>query len=527
MAEEKLQYQVTFKTRAEGTGAQQTAAAVRDLHRETERLNDLSTATAQKVGANEAAYYDLSQSIGSTTAAVKVNYTAGKADDVQKARAIQTTRQLREEEAKRAAALHQVAAAAGTAGAASRKMAGNVQNVAFQVQDLGVQLAAGTSAATAFAQQLPQLLGGFGAGGAIAGGVVALGALAYKMATAGANTEEAKKQLEKYNEVLDALIAKKADEFVDAYAVALDTATQRTNDLAQAEINRLGTSAEVEAADRRKKQAQDDLTMSVLRYQQAVYGVDTTAEQSALKQAQLAREAEAAIAGQTQKTKEQLAAYNEQVRQIDELKASTAEWEKQIDDLGVKAAELRNAADLASRTNQPGLQGDLNDELRKVNDLRASLQTMLAEAPRQLAEMGSEAMRMAMQYDEMIVVANANIAAINAELEAKSGDAMLQEAIAANQKLTGDLTKAMGEFQATTPAQAQAAADLSAALADGKLTSDELARLSGQLATMSSGFTATVQGNSQLVDKLIAAVNDLAEKQKAQEAKIADLRNRR
>lgn len=527
MATEKLQYEVTFKTRAEGTGAQQTTAAVRDLHRETQRMNDLSTISAQKVGANEAAYYDLSQSIGSTTAAVKVNYTAGRADDAQKARAIQTTRQLREEEAKRAAALHQVAAAAGTAGASSQRMGSQVQNVAFQVQDLGVQLTAGTSAATAFAQQLPQLLGGFGAGGAIAGGVVALGALAYKLATAGANTEEAKKQLEKYNEVLDALIAKKADEFVNAYALALDTATQRTNDLAQAEIDRLGTAAEVEAADRRKQQAQDDLTMSVLRYQQAVYGVDTTAEQSALKQAQLAREAEAAIAGQTLKTQQQIAAYNEQVRQIDALKASTEEWKKEIDDLGVKAAELRNAADLAGRTNQPGLQGDLQKQLAEVEELRASLRTMLEEAPAKLAQMSREAMNMAMQYDQMIVAANANISAINAELEAKSGDALLQEAIAANQKLTGDLTGALAEFQATTPAQAQAAADIALAVADGKLTTEELARLSGQLATMGGSFTSTVQGNTQLVDKLIAAVEDLAAKQKAQEARIEGLKNRR
>jgi hypothetical protein len=527
MADEKLQYQVTFKTRSEGTGAQQTTAAVRDLRAETERLNALSTATAQKVGANEAAYYDLSESLGASTAAMKVHYTAGKADDVQKARAIQTTRQLREEEAKRAVALNQVAAAAGTAGAASRRMGGQVQNVAFQEQDLGVQLAAGTSAATAFAQQLPQLLGGFGAGGAIAGGVIALGALAYKMATAGANTEEAKKQLEEYNEVLEALIDSKAEEFVNAYALALDTATQRTNSLAQAEIERLGTAAEVEAADRRKKQAQDDLTMSVLRYQEAIYGVDTSAEQSALKQAQLAREAEAAIAGQTLKTEEQIKAYNEQLRQIDELKASTAEWEKKIDDLGVKAAQLRRDADLAGRTNQPGLQGDLTKELADVEKLRAQLRTLLAEAPAKLAQMGSEALEMAKKYDALVETTNANIGAINAELEAKTSDALLQEAIAANQKLTGDLSAALGDFQASTPAQAQAAADMAAAVADGKLTTEELARLSGQLSTMSSGFTSAVQGNTQLVDKLIAAVGDLAAKQKAQEAKIDGLRNQR
>ncbi|MEN0040478.1 MAG: hypothetical protein AAF764_03990 [Pseudomonadota bacterium] len=50
-----------------------------------------------------------------------------------------------------------------------------IQNTAFQVQDFAVQLASGTSATRAFAQQAPQLLGGFGAVGAILGVVAAIG----------------------------------------------------------------------------------------------------------------------------------------------------------------------------------------------------------------------------------------------------------------------------------------------------------------------------------------------------------------
>lgn len=52
---------------------------------------------------------------------------------------------------------------------------GQVQNVAFQVQDFAVQVGAGTSATQALAQQLPQLLGGFGLLGAAIGAVVAIG----------------------------------------------------------------------------------------------------------------------------------------------------------------------------------------------------------------------------------------------------------------------------------------------------------------------------------------------------------------
>jgi hypothetical protein len=49
-----------------------------------------------------------------------------------------------------------------------------VQGAAFQIQDLAVQMEMGTSAARAFSQQLPQMLGGFGALGAAIGVVAAI-----------------------------------------------------------------------------------------------------------------------------------------------------------------------------------------------------------------------------------------------------------------------------------------------------------------------------------------------------------------
>lgn len=52
---------------------------------------------------------------------------------------------------------------------------GSISNVSFQLQDFAVQVGAGTSASTALAQQLPQLLGGFGAVGAVLGTVAAIG----------------------------------------------------------------------------------------------------------------------------------------------------------------------------------------------------------------------------------------------------------------------------------------------------------------------------------------------------------------
>ena len=51
----------------------------------------------------------------------------------------------------------------------------NLRNVGYQVQDFSVQVAAGTSATQALAQQLPQLLSGFGTMGVVLGAIAAVG----------------------------------------------------------------------------------------------------------------------------------------------------------------------------------------------------------------------------------------------------------------------------------------------------------------------------------------------------------------
>lgn len=75
----------------------------------------------------------------------------------------------------------------GVLGNISNQTRSRIQNTAFQLQDLSVQLASGTRASTALAQQLPQLLGGFGAVGAVIGVLASVGipALAFAFASSG------------------------------------------------------------------------------------------------------------------------------------------------------------------------------------------------------------------------------------------------------------------------------------------------------------------------------------------------------
>lgn len=91
-------------------------------------------------------------------------------------------------------------------GQSSGAMRANVQNASYQVQDFFVQVASGTDASRALAQQLPQLLGSLGLFGVLAGTAAAilipLGSAIFGM---GEEAETAEKQIKTLNEAVSAL----------------------------------------------------------------------------------------------------------------------------------------------------------------------------------------------------------------------------------------------------------------------------------------------------------------------------------
>ncbi|WP_339112776.1 hypothetical protein [Thioclava sp. GXIMD2076] len=101
-------------------------------------------------------------------------------------------------------------------GGGMRNLRGQVQNTAFQFQDFVVQVQGGTSAVTAAAQQMPQLLGGFGALGAVLGLVAAIaipvGAALFRL---GRDSEDAAKKSEAFDKALGE-VRSSMSEFADA-----------------------------------------------------------------------------------------------------------------------------------------------------------------------------------------------------------------------------------------------------------------------------------------------------------------------
>lgn len=115
------------------------------------------------------------------------------------ARALKTSRGMQQNFVKSNQAVAQ------SFGQMSNAARGQLQNVSFQLQDIFVQLSSGTSAAQALGQQLPQLLGGFGALGAALGLAAAVAVpLAASLFSAGDAAEDVAKKIDALQKSVDA-----------------------------------------------------------------------------------------------------------------------------------------------------------------------------------------------------------------------------------------------------------------------------------------------------------------------------------
>lgn len=119
----------------------------------------------------------------------------------------------------------------------TRGFGGNLSNIGFQVGDFATQVGAGTSATQALGQQLPQLLGGFGAVGAVAGAAAAiLIPLAGALWGAGEEAQTLDEQLEALEKSTGAMTAA-----AEAAATPIDELREKYGDLAD-EVDRANQS---------------------------------------------------------------------------------------------------------------------------------------------------------------------------------------------------------------------------------------------------------------------------------------------
>lgn len=162
-----------------------------------------------------------------------------------------------------------------SAGAGFANYGYQIQNAGYQIGDFAVQVQGGVSWTTALANQLPQLLGSFGAIGAVSGAAVAIAAVVYQMAAGKSAAEKLQEALESSSKGYDDAV-QRADRY---NAVLKAQGDQYLNATQQGQRYRAGLQGEMESI------------VTLTRY----YGGLTDAAKTA-EQARLDRE------GQTSKT---------------------------------------------------------------------------------------------------------------------------------------------------------------------------------------------------------------------------------
>lgn len=104
------------------------------------------------------------------------------------------------------ASFRSLQASMGSAGGGFGSLTSQIQNASFQIGDFATQVGAGTSAAQALGQQLPQLAGGFGVWGAAVGAALAIAIpLGAALLDIGANAGSLEDQIDDLSEAIDDL----------------------------------------------------------------------------------------------------------------------------------------------------------------------------------------------------------------------------------------------------------------------------------------------------------------------------------
>ncbi|WP_420585836.1 phage tail tape measure C-terminal domain-containing protein [Ruegeria sp.] len=196
-------------------------------------------------------------------------------------RAARSAFQLAESLERQASAQTRANAATSFSGRRMGQFGAQIQNTAFQVQDFVVQVSAGTEASRAFAQQAPQLLGGFGPAGAVLGVVAAiavpLGAALFNLADGTEDAAEAGDRLADAVDSLRSLRDLRGD--VEALVETYGSATVQARALIAAQeglarreagraledvINGFDETLDARAALARRARAQDEQTLQDL-----------------------------------------------------------------------------------------------------------------------------------------------------------------------------------------------------------------------------------------------------------------------
>ena len=457
------------------------------------------------------------------------------------------------------------AAAASTASSAATRNVGNVAlQAGYQVQDLATQVAAGTSAFTAFAQNAPQFLGAFGPGGAIAGALLAVGALATKVfldmgddaKSASEKAEELADAIEKIGENAAAAIREDidfgkenidkaktaaqnfADEVANAAQNQIDynsTVLQSFNNLLTAEktlrdlkgetISKVKDLAAEEkvAAEAREAQVQLQIQSEQLKLQTAQDAVEI--EKQALAEARI-QKAEKESLLQTERDslqvlRDQRDTLEEQAKQrmgILEAAASSLAGEG-----GFPGQKTAGAKAAQEQLDTGAVAGQISVIENRIAELEKSIAStgelsQAVESATQNLQQSESALRQT-QSDVSTSIASISEIAASEELKIKA-----QTAAEKAKAFATEIETMIAGVEPANQKQSEALVDLGKLLEDGQIKQNEIAKATASLATLSPLIKQAITNNTTSVTQLISIMNSFQSQNASIQSQIDELK---
>lgn len=338
------------------------------------------------------------------------------------------------------------------AGASMRNARGIAQNFGWQIQDVAVQLQAGTSAAVVFSQQGSQLVSAFNplAGAFIAVAGAAAGALLPSLFAAGESADDTRSAVLELIGSLDTLTEKQKSIVESARAVEIERQTKAIKEQSSAiedQIEKIGRlsrvggrgmgadrSDDIKTATEERISLQRQLVELELELQK-LQGNDNTSEVNAKK----LKSIEDLISG-LERQKNMLTLSDEQMASYiaSSVKAEGADKAK-IETLygEIKAQEARIAADKKAQ--------QLADEATRKEEQRAqSIQKMIDQLAKEAALMGNASKEAEIRYG----LSNGLIQAYGAEADALIRNAQAVDAQREAMKRSNVEAGLMADFEA-------------------------------------------------------------------------------
>ena len=428
---------------------------------------------------------------------------------------------------KAAKSIQNISTTTTTASSAVVKGSGNmafaIGNVGNQLQDIAIQAQSGTSAITILSQQGPQLLSGFGPQGAIAGAVLALGGLI--LSTMIKSTDAAKKAAEDAWTAADEFAQKTADAYKKAGGEDADkfiTKAERIRDLVNESAN-----AEIDLASQQRERikaqgdlikSQEDLAIASIKYLEAT-GQITDAESRIVeiqKQARAAQK-ETAIADIQASTSAAEIRYKTAQTLLSDAEEQKTRLQESINQLQIQQQTINRQANIARASDKgmveaglqkPGYQStatsQLENQLAKLEGSIAELQKQSDKAPEQVQKAIDNVYSTAQAFDTAQKGAAAQIQELEAKYNITESTQALNQGVTAITEGVKTLKEDVDKIQPVTQQQIEAKNTIQSALADGKLTADELLKVGAALQVLMATLKSGQEGNASIIREMQA-----------------------